>query len=152
MVHALNHAQSRTPGPWLLVGTDCPALKPIHLQAAAQRLAGGADCVLQPATDGGFVLIGASRALPRQLLQGVNWSSGQELQQSVRRIRGARLELALMEPLWDVDHPRDVRTARQQNLLPPLNQARQAAEMYRYHAGQGQLAAQSARHNPKTAD
>ncbi|WP_169577478.1 TIGR04282 family arsenosugar biosynthesis glycosyltransferase [Sinimarinibacterium sp. CAU 1509] len=152
MIHALNHAQSRTPGPWLLIGTDCPALNPAHLQVAALQLARGADCVLQPASDGGFVLIGTNRPLPPQLLRGVDWSSGQEFKQSVQRIRGARLELALMETLWDVDHPQDVRRARQQKLLPPLNHAQRGVVSHRSYAGQRQIAAQSARHSPETAD
>jgi rSAM/selenodomain-associated transferase 1 len=121
MVHALNDAQSRSSGPWLLIGTDCPALSPEHLRAAARQLAEGADCTLQPAADGGFVLIGTRRPLPPQLLRGVTWSSGHELRQSVQRLHTAGLDLALMPPLWDIDHPRDLRRARQSNLLPPLN-------------------------------
>ena len=40
----------------LLIGADCPALAARHLREAAQALLGGADAVLVPAEDGGYVL------------------------------------------------------------------------------------------------
>ena len=46
-------------GPALVIGTDCPALTAGHLRAAADVLRAGADAVLIPAEDGGYVLIGA---------------------------------------------------------------------------------------------
>ncbi len=54
-------------GPALLVGTDCPALTPEHLRAAAQALVDGIDVVIIPVDDGGAaasagsVFPGASR-------------------------------------------------------------------------------------------
>src|SRR6185312_11618566 len=38
-------------GPALVIGTDCPALEPAHLRAAADALRGGADAVITPAED-----------------------------------------------------------------------------------------------------
>ena len=52
-------------GPALVIGTDCPAMMPAHLRMAADVLRGGADAVVCPAEDGGYVLIGMRKPLPR---------------------------------------------------------------------------------------
>ena len=53
---ALSHHFAQTPQtPLLIVGTDCPALTPEHLQQAADALQ-TVDGVLIPAEDGGYVL------------------------------------------------------------------------------------------------
>ena len=49
-------------GATLVIGTDCPAFTADHLRAAASALHDGADVVLIPAEDGGYVLIGARGA------------------------------------------------------------------------------------------
>ena len=55
------HSTPQTP--LLIVGTDCPALTPAHLQQAADALQ-TVDVVLIPAEDGGYVLIGLRRPVP----------------------------------------------------------------------------------------
>src|SRR5437879_10054624 len=45
----------------LLIGTDCPVLRPQDLRRATRLLRGGCDVVLSPAEDGGYALIGARR-------------------------------------------------------------------------------------------
>lgn len=50
-----------TQGPLLVVGTDCPVLRPEHLRDAAQALMAGDDAVFCPAEDGALV------DLPEQL-------------------------------------------------------------------------------------
>lgn len=99
----------------VLVGSDCPELAPADLKRALAAL-GQADCVLQPSTDGGYVLIGARR-FERRALTGVRWSSGRELAQTRRRL--ARLGLAWTElaPHADLDTPADHRWARRAGLL-----------------------------------
>lgn len=118
MALALARALREGHGPVLLVGSDCPGLTPADLRAAARALA-GADCVLQPSGDGGYVLIGARR-FERRALAGVCWSSGRELAQTRRRF--TRLGLAWRErpARRDVDTPADYRVARRAGLLPEL--------------------------------
>jgi hypothetical protein len=94
-------------GPALVIGTDCPALTPAHLQAAADALAGGIDVVVVPVEDGGYALIGMREPRP-QLFTDMPWSTAGVMAETRRRL--ARLGLSWREParLWDVDGPDDL--------------------------------------------
>ena len=100
----------------ILTGTDCPGLTPGDLKSAARALGAGADTVLQPSTDGGYVLIGA-RALPRRALAGIAWSSGRELGQTRRRMARLGLTCQGLPPRADLDTPSDHRRARRQGVI-----------------------------------
>lgn len=93
--------------PLLLIGSDCPALEPDHLRAAADALRAGADAVLLPAEDGGYVLIGLKRPVP-ELFAAMPWGSGEVMARTRRRL--TRLGLRWCEPatLWDIDRPEDL--------------------------------------------
>ena len=91
--------------PLLLVGTDCPALAPGHLQQAARALQDH-DVVLIPAEDGGYVLIGMRCWVP-QALEGITWSTDQVLLQTRQRLRVSGASWTELEALWDVDAPAD---------------------------------------------
>ena len=91
--------------PLLLVGTDCPALAPGHLQQAAQALQDH-DVVLIPAEDGGYVLIGMRRWVP-QVFGGISWSTDQVLRQTRQQLLASGASWAELETLWDVDEPTD---------------------------------------------
>lgn len=117
MRFALNDAGRRGYPLRVLVGTDCPALTPAHLTAAMQALREGTDCVLQAATDGGFVMIGSRVTLPPFALGTVDWSSGRELRQTIRRLRHCGLSTRIFDALDDVDHPDDLRRARRARLI-----------------------------------
>lgn len=103
----------------VLVGTDCPDLAPADFTAALATLR-RSDCVLQPSTDGGYVLIGARR-VERRALAGIAWSSGRELAQTRGRLKRLGISLGEAMPLKDIDTPRDYRRARRSgtaNLTP----------------------------------
>lgn len=91
--------------PMLLLGTDCPALAPGHLQRAAQALK-NQDVVLIPAEDGGYVLIGMRRWVP-QALEGITWSTDQVMLQTRQQLQACGASWAELETLWDVDTPAD---------------------------------------------
>jgi hypothetical protein len=97
--------------PAILVGCDCAAFTPDHLQRAANALAEGADIVLTPAEDGGYVLVGVRASQPG-LFAGMTWSHPGVLRET--RVRAAALGLSLveMETLWDVDRPADLERLR----------------------------------------
>jgi hypothetical protein len=99
----------------VLVGTDCPALSAADLRRALAALVAH-DCVLQPSTDGGYVLIGARR-FERRALAGVTWSSGRELAQTRRRMARLGLRWAEHAARADVDTPADYRKARRAGVL-----------------------------------
>ena len=94
-------------GPALVVGTDCPALTPDHLRAAARALVDGIDVVIIPVDDGGYGLIGMQRPQPA-LFAGMTWGTSSVMAETRRRL--SRLGLSWREParLWDVDRPADL--------------------------------------------
>ena len=100
-----SQSRSQQPVPLLLVGTDCPALTPGHLQQAALALQEH-DVVLIPAEDGGYVLIGMRRWVP-EVFEDITWSTNQVLTQTRQRLRDARASWKELPALWDVDEPAD---------------------------------------------
>jgi rSAM/selenodomain-associated transferase 1 len=95
----------------LVIGTDCPALTPLHLHEAAAALAGN-DAVVTPAEDGGYVLIGMRIPAP-ELFTRIDWGSENVMAQTRLRLR--ELGWVWHEPatLWDVDRPADLERACQ---------------------------------------
>lgn len=114
MAHAIARALRRA-SQVIVVGTDCAVLSASDVRAALAALATH-DTVLQPAEDGGYVLIGAKR-WSASVLRRIRWSSGRELAQTQRRLRHHGLSVALLEPRWDVDGPGDYVRARRLNLI-----------------------------------
>jgi hypothetical protein len=88
--------------PAILIGSDCPVLDPPYLHAAADALSSGADLVVGPVEDGGYVLIGMRRPHP-DLLLGMTWSTSSVCQETLRRAREAGLAPVVLDRLWDVD-------------------------------------------------
>ena len=72
-----------------MIGTDCPALSAGDLRAAADVLH-GADAVVFPAEDGGYVLIGTRRP-EAALFADMAWSTPQVMDETRRRLRQAKL-------------------------------------------------------------
>ena len=114
------------PGATAVIGTDCPFLEPDDLVRAAGALnaaadrgpqawtarpgqACGADVVVAPALDGGYVLIAVNRPAP-DLFTGIEWGTGRVLDQTRERARAARLRLIELEARRDVDRPEDLET------------------------------------------
>jgi hypothetical protein len=98
----------------ILVGSDCPGFTHRDFAAALAALR-ARDGVLQPSTDGGYVLIGARR-FERRALAGIAWSSGRELAQTRSRLNVLGLSFSEGTPLIDVDTPRDYREAWRRGL------------------------------------
>jgi rSAM/selenodomain-associated transferase 1 len=95
--------------PGVVIGTDCPAQQPDHLQQA-RALLGQHDVVLQPALDGGYVLIGT--AVPQPLLFGdVAWGTSSVLATTRQRCVTLGLRCAELPPLPDLDLPEDLDAA-----------------------------------------
>jgi rSAM/selenodomain-associated transferase 1 len=96
-------------GPLLLIGSDCPALQPAHLVAAAQILLDEPpqDAVFIPAEDGGYVLVGLRCPQP-QLFEAIEWGSERVMAQTRQRLSGSGLRWAELPWLWDVDRPADL--------------------------------------------
>jgi rSAM/selenodomain-associated transferase 1 len=95
----------------VLIGTDCPALDEHYLAEACAALANGADAVLGPAEDGGYVLIGLHRSDPA-LFAGMAWGTSAVLAQTRRRLAALAWSVHELATLWDLDRPEDLERLR----------------------------------------
>lgn len=105
MHHALEEALRRGRCA-VLVGSDCPALDARYVEAAFTALA-GADVVLGPALDGGYVLVGLRRPAPF-LFEDVPWGTDAVLATTLRRAASRGCEPVLLPALQDIDGPEDL--------------------------------------------
>ena len=119
-----------------LIGTDCPAMRPADLRAAARALREGADAVLAPAEDGGYALIGLRR-VSRRLFDGIAWGGPQVLAQTRRRLKALGWRWRELRILWDVDRPEDVARLRRSRLLVPRSRPTSAAGRRRARPSSG---------------
>lgn len=110
MHHALQRALRRHEGA-VLIGSDCPALRPGDIARAARWLHGGADVVLAPAQDGGYALI-AARRIRAGVFAAVAWGSDRVLAQTRANLVRAGLGVRLLPVVWDVDRPEDLERLR----------------------------------------
>jgi uncharacterized protein len=91
----------------LLLGSDAPGLTADTVRTAVATLARDSDCVLVPALDGGYVLIGLSVAAP-QLFEGIGWGGPEVLEQTRRRCTQLGLRVVELAPCPDIDRPEDL--------------------------------------------
>jgi len=110
MYRALEQALRRHRGA-ILIGTDCPALRPSDLRRAARMLAGGCEVVLAPAEDGGYVLLGARRLSPR-LFADIEWGTSSVYDTTAKRLAALGYRWRRLRRLWDVDRPEDLERLR----------------------------------------
>ena len=99
----------------LIIGTDCPALAAEGLREAALELRRH-DAVLKPAEDGGYVLIGFSRAIAG-IFDSIAWGGdavAKDTRACLVREGAVWKELATS---WDVDRPEDYARAQAAGLL-----------------------------------
>ena len=106
MYCALNDARSAGTHA-LLLGTDCPALTADHLRRAMAWLDAGADLVLGPAQDGGYVLIGAGRA-EAELFRDMPWGTDRVFAETRKRAAHLALDVRCLPALPDLDRPEDL--------------------------------------------
>ena len=95
----------------IIIGTDCPGLDKPYLQAALAGLQCESDSVapvvIGPAEDGGYVLLGMTRAVPEILLD-MEWGNEQVLPRTLARLHNHAIAHVLLEPRWDLDRPEDL--------------------------------------------
>ncbi len=95
----------------ILVGSDCPQIDASYLELALQAL-DTKPLVVGPATDGGYVLIGATR-IQHTLFQGVSWGTERVFTETVKRMRALGETWSELQPLSDIDRPEDLALWRQ---------------------------------------
>ena len=105
MAHALADELAAGAERAILIGTDCPLMSANYVAQAEAALA-SADVVLGPAEDGGYVLIGCSRAVP-EIFREIEWGTNRVLEQTLKSASQAQLRVSQLDTLWDVDRPED---------------------------------------------
>ena len=95
--YAIEHQSEKT----ILVGTDSPTL-PIEIVHKAFQILEHTDCVLGPALDGGYYLVGC-RDTPPPIFQNIDWSSDQVLSQTCAALESAGVSYDLLPPWIDID-------------------------------------------------
>jgi rSAM/selenodomain-associated transferase 1 len=91
----------------LIIGCDCPSLTEQDLEEALTALTRSRCCVLAPAEDGGYVLIGLNQPHP-ELFDNMPWGTGRVLEQTRARIKHYHLHHHELKEQWDVDTPTDL--------------------------------------------
>lgn len=119
----------------IVIGSDAPTL-PAQFIAEADEALATSDCVLGPAIDGGYYLVGLQKPCP-ELFAGIDWDGPSVLEQTVHRVRSAGLSLHLLPPWYDVDTVEDlhalrghVAALRAAGIDPDLPQTEQVLEMW----------------------
>lgn len=94
----------------VIIGSDSPTLPKELIVRAFEALDLG-ECVIGPAMDGGYYLIG-QRATARDLFTGVEWGTGRVFEQTVKRVAALGARLVLLPPWYDVDTSEDLEFLR----------------------------------------
>ncbi len=90
----------------VVIGTDCPEVKALHLSQAFEQLT-HRDVVIGPATDGGYYLMGMRRHLPT-LFENIAWGTETVFRQTRERAAEAGVTVGQLPPLSDVDYAEDL--------------------------------------------
>jgi rSAM/selenodomain-associated transferase 1 len=111
MAHAIDHLLAAGADAAFIAGADCITHTSATL-ADARALAADGSLVLQPAVDGGFVLIGSQRPLAG-LLDGLRWGGADALELVLARCEGSEIPYSLMVETFDVDVAADLQKVRE---------------------------------------
>lgn len=100
--------QTLPPGPFIVVGTDIPDIRPAHIRKAF-RLLGCQDAVFGPCTDGGFWLVGLKRHGTKvsPYRKKVRWSHPATLQDCLANLKTAKV--GFIDVLDDIDTLNDLK-------------------------------------------
>ncbi len=119
MHHALENVLTRSQS-CLIVGTDCPQLTRRHLADTFASLGTGYDCVITPATDGGYVMLGLKQS-NAALFDGIRWGSASVYEQTLARLESLAWRWQAKTALNDVDHPCDLALLEGIDLPAPIS-------------------------------
>jgi rSAM/selenodomain-associated transferase 2/rSAM/selenodomain-associated transferase 1 len=116
----------------VVVGCDCPSNTGADMRGAFDVLE-SCDCVIGPACDGGYYLLGlqpesvasGDAVVWEQLFRGIDWGTGAVLQQTLDASSGLGVRMLPMRS--DVDRPEDI-PPRISVIIPTLNEASQIEE------------------------
>jgi rSAM/selenodomain-associated transferase 1 len=87
----------------IVIGTDCPMLNSSTIEQAFSLLNQNECSVIGPAEDGGYFLLGLSKAQP-EIFNDISWGSSQVFIETLNKLSGDVREVS---KLWDVDRSED---------------------------------------------
>jgi rSAM/selenodomain-associated transferase 1 len=90
----------------IIIGTDCPALSARHIHQARKAL-DQVDVYLQPAQDGGYVLIALKENIPC-VFKNKPWSTPELMVTTVTELSEAGISYAIGDYLNDIDEADDL--------------------------------------------
>ena len=111
MLDALNETRAKNFERCIVIGSDAPDLPQQHLCDAFDLLREN-QVVVGPSGDGGFVLIGASCALPAAIFANIAWSRADVCARLLENLRALDLSFAVLAPWHDVDDAADLDALR----------------------------------------
>ncbi|MBK8814754.1 MAG: TIGR04282 family arsenosugar biosynthesis glycosyltransferase [Methylococcaceae bacterium] len=95
----------------ILIGCDCPSLKHSDVEQALIRLSQKTCCVISPAEDGGYVLIGLNSLQPT-LFNEMPWGTNQILGMTRARSQSLSFDCIELDTQWDLDTADDLERYR----------------------------------------
>jgi uncharacterized protein len=95
----------------LIIGSDCPELSPLIIDAAFDLLDLN-DVVIGPSADGGYYLLGMKKLIP-ELFANKKWSTATVLSDSILDTVRLRKECSFLPELYDIDTAEDLYRYRQ---------------------------------------
>lgn len=111
-----------------IIGTDIPGLNSETILSCFKELK-ECDVVIGPANDGGYYLIGLKK--PQiELLQDINWGTGQVLAQTLEKAKSAGISVKMLKEQADIDTWDDLLGFFQGPHL--INQPRDKLQSYRF--------------------
>lgn len=106
--NAFNHAFFNGYKKVIAIGTDCPKITQELVNKAFDHLTNpNIDIVIGPADDGGYYLVGLSTYIP-EIFDGIEWSTGKVLKQTLDTIKRAGFKCTLLRNLKDIDTISDI--------------------------------------------
>ncbi|MBI5492275.1 MAG: TIGR04282 family arsenosugar biosynthesis glycosyltransferase [Deltaproteobacteria bacterium] len=90
----------------VVIGSDSPDLPAENIKDAFGLL-DGTELVLGPALDGGYYLVAMKRLMDEPFMD-IPWSTGDVLEATVKRAKGAAIPFKLLKPWHDIDTVHDL--------------------------------------------
>ena len=127
LLHAFQDFLSRGYEQVVIIDSDSPTV-PVRYLERAFSLLDENDVVFGPCDDGGYYLVGATKAHPNLFL-GIEMSTPTVLQDTLERASALDLRAELLPMWYDVDFPADLVRLRQE-MLGGQHQARHTARFF----------------------
>lgn len=96
----------------IIIGADCVLYSQAYIKKAISYLGSVSSLVIGPATDGGYVLIGASQLFP-SVFENINWGTNRVFEQTLLTAQNKGITCHILTELWDIDTPADLDKLRE---------------------------------------